>query len=181
MKNRSPKGNMWSAMPVALLCRVLIGMSVRVAAPKGTKSCRTQGTCLFVQLFVRPSAPPQAISGLKSALSGLKSALSGLKSTLSGLESGRADFRPERTGFRSDKAKFRPKRTDSRPERADFRPERADSRPERADFRSERAWGGQTNKRTDGQTNKSPLCSTGLRPLRGLPKKAENPVKEPKT
>ena len=58
-------------------------------------------------------------------------------------------------------------RADSKPERADFRPERADFRPERTVFRPERAWGGQTNGRMDGQTNKSPLCSTGLRPLWG--------------
>ena len=105
----------------------LVGRSVGrspfwAAAPKGTKSCRTQGTfvhsfvCPFVRLFVPPD-----LSGLKSALSGLKSSLSGLKSALSGLESVRADLRPKR---------------------ADFRSERADSRPERVDFRPERAWGG---------------------------------------
>merc|ERR1711911_219533 len=56
------------------------------AAPKGTKSCRTQGDfCSSFRHSVRSS--PQALSGLKSALSGLKSTLSGLKSALSGLES----------------------------------------------------------------------------------------------
>ena len=136
-------------------------MRGRAAAPKGTKSCKTQGDFyLSVCLSV---CPPQALSGLKSALSGLKSALSGLKSALSGLDSEGADFRPER-------ANFRPERADSRPERTDFRPERADFRPERADFRPERAWGG-TDRQTDGQmdrrTNKSSLCSTGLCPLWG--------------
>ena len=64
-------------------------LSLWAAAPKGTKSCRTQGT--FVRLSIRPLVrpsvcpPPQALSGLKFALSGLKSALSGLKSTLLGL------------------------------------------------------------------------------------------------
>ena len=58
------------------------------AAPRGTKSCRTQGNffssiCLFVRISIRLS--PQALSEFallaqKSALSGLKSALSGLKS-----------------------------------------------------------------------------------------------------
>ena len=38
----------------------------RAAAPKGTKSCRIQGT--FVRPFIRPSVP-QVLSGLKSALS----------------------------------------------------------------------------------------------------------------
>ena len=69
-------------------------MGGRAAVPKGTQSCRTQGTFIhsfvrsFIRLFVRPFVcPPQALSGLKSALSGLKSAFSGLKSALSGLES----------------------------------------------------------------------------------------------
>ena len=106
-------------------------MRGRAAAPKGTKSCRTQGT--FVCSFVRPSVhpPPQVLSGLKSALSGLKSALPGLKSSLSGLASERADFRPrkadfwpERTGFRAERANLRPVRSDTRRVRADFRPER---------------------------------------------------------
>merc|ERR1711911_250311 len=45
------------------------------AAPKGTKSCRTQGDfCSSFRHSVRSS--PQALSGLKFALSGLKSALS---------------------------------------------------------------------------------------------------------
>ena len=35
---------MWSAIPVALLCLVEIGMrGSRATAQKGTKSCRTQG------------------------------------------------------------------------------------------------------------------------------------------
>ena len=117
-------------------------MRGRAAAPKGTKSCKTQGDFyLSVCLSV---CPPQALSGLKSALSGLKSALLGLKSALSGLDSEGADFRPER-------ANFRPERADSRPERADFRPERADFRPERTDFRPERALGGHMDGRTDEQ------------------------------
>ena len=42
--NRSPKGNMWSAIPIALLCMVVNpNGGSRAAAPKGTKSCRTQG------------------------------------------------------------------------------------------------------------------------------------------
>ena len=89
------------------------------AAPKGTKSCRTQGD--FRSSFrpsVHPSVrSPQALSGLKSALSGLKFTLSDLKSALSGLESVRADFRPERTDFRPGRADLRPERADSRPER----------------------------------------------------------------
>ena len=55
------------------------------AAPKGTKSCRTQGDFHLFRLFICPS--PQALPGQTSALSGLYSILSGLKSALSGLES----------------------------------------------------------------------------------------------
>ena len=118
------------------------------AAPKGMKSCRTQGD--FRSSFRSSVCPPQALSGLKSALSGLKFTLSGLKSALSGLESARADFRPKRTDFRPES-----ERTDFRPERADFRPEKAVFRPERADLRPERAWGGMDG-RTNKRTNESP-------------------------
>ena len=72
--NWSPKGNMWSAIPVALLFMVVNqNGGSRAAAPKGTKSSRSQGTSIR---FFHPSAP-QALSALKSALSGLNSALSG--------------------------------------------------------------------------------------------------------
>ena len=62
------------------------------AAPKGTKSCRTQGdfcwsVCPFVCWSVCLFILPPALSGLKSALSGLKSALSGLESALLDLKS----------------------------------------------------------------------------------------------
>ena len=86
----------------------------------------------------------------------------------------RADFRSERADFRPERADSRLERADFRPERVDFRPDRADFRPDRADFRPERAWGrrtdGRTDEWTDGRTDgrtKVPLCSTGLRPLRG--------------
>ena len=75
---------------------------------------------------------------------------------------------PERADFRLEWTDSRPEKADSRPERADFRPERVDLSPERADFRPERAWGsGWMDERTNGRTNESPLCSTGLHPLRG--------------
>ena len=79
------------------------------------------------------------------ALSGLKSALSGLKSALSGLAS----------------------------EREDFKPDRADSKPERTGFRPERAWGGQTEGRMDGRTDKqkSPVFYRTSSPSGPLPKK----------
>ena len=69
----------------------LVGPLFWAAAPKGTKSFRTQGDfSLSVCPFVCPSVcqSPHALSGLKIALSGLKSTFSGLKSALSGLESG---------------------------------------------------------------------------------------------
>ena len=57
--NRSPKGNVWSAIPVALLCMIVNlseGKQGSAAAPKGTKSCRTQGDfCSSICLFIRPS------------------------------------------------------------------------------------------------------------------------------
>ena len=42
--NRSPKGNMWSAIPDALLCMlVIVGDGQQGSGPKVTMSCRTQG------------------------------------------------------------------------------------------------------------------------------------------
>ena len=105
--NQWPKGNMWSAILVALLCMCLIRNERKQGCgPKGDK-------VLFIYLFVCPSIclSPQALSDLKSALSGLKSALPGV-------ESDGADFWPERADFRSNWADFRPGRADFRSERA---------------------------------------------------------------
>ena len=61
-------------------------LSFWAAAPKGTKSCRTQRDfCSSFCHSVRSS--PQALSGLESALLGLKSALLDMKSALLGLKS----------------------------------------------------------------------------------------------
>merc|ERR1712074_280124 len=108
--------------PLPCLAWLKIGMRGRAAAPKGTKSCRTQGT--FVCSFVCPSVRPSV-----------------LESARADFRPERADSRPERIGFRSERANFRPKRADLRPARADFRPEKSDFRPERADFRPKRAGG----------------------------------------
>ena len=69
-------------------------MVSRAAAPKGTKSCRTQGDFRsFVRSFVRTCVRPPlsglilALSGSKLAPSGLKSALPDLTYALSGLKS----------------------------------------------------------------------------------------------
>ena len=43
MANQSLKGNMWSAIPIALLCMIVSVRGSRAAAPKGMKSCSTQG------------------------------------------------------------------------------------------------------------------------------------------
>ena len=140
-ENRSPKGNMWSALPVALLCMIVNFNKRRQGSgpEEGQSPVETMGT--FVCPSVCPSVcPPQALSGLESVLSGLKSALSGLKSALSGLESEKKDLGPKRT---------------------DLRPERADYRPERVDLRPERAWSGQKDKWTNALM-KLPLCFAGL-------------------
>ena len=77
------------------------------AAPKGTKSCRTQGdfcssVCSFVHLFVC-SSPPSGPSDLKSALWDLRFGLSGLKSNFSGLKPGLSGLK---LGFSGLKFKF---------------------------------------------------------------------------
>ena len=120
--------------------------------------------CLFVRL-----SPPQALSGLKYDLLGLKSALSDPSSVLSGLKFALSGLESALLGRKSALSGLESALSDSRPGRADFRPEaeRADEGPQRADFRPKRAWGGQTDRRTNEQTNGSPLCSTGLCPLRG--------------
>ena len=124
------------------------------AAPKGTKSCRTQRTlvCPSVQSSVCSSPP----GPFRPEICPLRSLI--------------CPLRPEICPFRTETCPLRPKSVlqglksallDSRPEIADFRPERADFLPERADFRPERAWGGgtneQTNRWTDRRTNKSPV------------------------
>ena len=83
-----------------------------------------------------------------------------------------ADLRPERPNLRHERPGLRPEKPDLRPEKPDLRPERPDLRPERPDLRPEGPeGGGRTDERTNGRT-KVPLCSTGLRPLRGrCPKK----------
>ena len=56
--NRSPKGNMWSAIPVALLCMIVnLSEGKQGSGPEGAKSCRTQGdfrssVCLSIGLSV---------------------------------------------------------------------------------------------------------------------------------
>ena len=74
--------------------------------------------------------------------------------------------------LRPEKLDLRPERLDLRPEMLDFRPERPDLRSQCPDLRPEGPdeGGGRTNE----QTNESPLCSTGHRPLRGRCPKRRN-------
>ena len=94
---------MWSAIPVALLCMIVI-LSERKqgSGPEGDEVLKNTGdfrsfVCLFVRLFVPPSLGPSGLKyghwDLKSGLSGLKSSLSGLKSSLSGLKSSLSGFK----------------------------------------------------------------------------------------
>ena len=134
------------------------------AAPKGMKSCRTQGT--FVRLFV--------CSSIRSSFSGLKSALSGLRSAFSGLIFALSGQKPVLSGLKSTLSFLESALSDSRQERADFRPKRADFRPERTDFRPERAWGvqstdGQTDRRMNEWKNESPVFYRTSSPLGPLP------------
>ena len=69
-------------------------------APKGIKSCRTQGyfrssVCPFIRSFVCLLLPSQAWN------------LSSQASNLSYLRPEKADFRPERADFRPERADFR--------------------------------------------------------------------------
>ena len=74
----------------------------------------------------------------------------------------RLDLKPERLSLRPERQDWRPDRLDLRPKRLSLRPERPDLRSQRPDLRPEGPDEGVTN----GQM-KVPLCSTGLRPLRG--------------
>ena len=80
----------------------------------------------------------------------------------------RPGLRPENLNLKPEKPNLRPERPGLRPEKLDLRPERPNLRSQRPDLRPEGPDGGeeQTNKRTNGRT-KVPLCSIGLRPLRG--------------
>ena len=75
--NRPPKDNMWSAIPIALLC-MIVNRSERKqgSGPEGNVVLQNTGDfCLFV-CCLSISPPPKALTVLKSALSGLKSAYS---------------------------------------------------------------------------------------------------------
>ena len=85
----------------------------------------------------------------------------------------RPDLRPGRLNLRTERPNLKPERSDFRLEMPDLRPEMPDLRPERPDLRTDRPdGGGRTDERTNGRT-KVPLCSTGLRPLRGRCPKME--------
>ena len=115
MSNRSPKGNMWSAVPNALLCMIVIWSERKQGSgPEGDEVLWNTGGLSFV---IPSIGSPQALSGLKSALSGLKFTLSGLKSVLSGLKSALSGLKSALSGLESERADFRPGRADSRPER----------------------------------------------------------------
>ena len=60
--NRSPKGNMWSAIPVALLCMIVIGVRGSRAGPRrGRSPVEHRGTSVrpSVRSSFRPFVPPQ--------------------------------------------------------------------------------------------------------------------------
>ena len=78
---------------------LILSLPFWAAAPKGAKSCRTQGTSVCLSVRVVP--PPQALTGLKSALSGLKFVLSGLKPVLSGLKSAHSGLKSVLSGPKS--------------------------------------------------------------------------------
>ena len=65
--NRSSKDNMWSAIPVALLC-VIVNWSERKqgSSPKGV-SCRTQGDFhSSIHLYIHPPPRPSQACNLPS-------------------------------------------------------------------------------------------------------------------
>ena len=70
-RNRSAKGKLWSAIPVALLCLLVVKRRERQGSgSEGDKALKNTGDfCSSVCPSVRPS---QALSGLKSALSGMQ-------------------------------------------------------------------------------------------------------------
>ena len=60
-ENRSPKGNMWSAIPVALLCMVVNQNERQGSGPEGDKVLYNTGDFRsFVRPSVRPPRPSQA-------------------------------------------------------------------------------------------------------------------------
>ena len=127
--------------PLPCFAWLWIGMrGSKEVALIGMKSCRTQGDfCLFVVCLSIHQSPP---GPLRPEICPLRPEICPHRPEICPLRPwiGEGRLRPERTGFR--------------PERADSRPEKTDSRPERADFRPKRAWGGQTDGRTNEQTNK---------------------------
>ena len=91
----------------------------RAAAPKGTKSCRTQGdfrsSCLKKLL--------RCYRGLTEGFQEYK------------LRFKMADVRPENNNWRLKRADLRPERPGLTPERLELKPKRPDLRPEVLDLR----------------------------------------------
>ena len=85
-------GNMWSAIPVALVCMIVCWSERKQgSSPQEMMPFRLLFIRPFVYSFVPPSS--QTLLGLKSALSDLKSVLPGLKSALSGFKSAPSGFK----------------------------------------------------------------------------------------
>ena len=99
-ENRSPKGNMWSAIPIALLCMIGVRRS-RAAAPKGTKSCRTQGDfCSFcLKKWMRCYRGLQGLQEPK-----LRSKMADVRPQNANRKLERADLMLERAGLRLERS-----------------------------------------------------------------------------
>ena len=60
-RNRALEGNMWSAIPIALLCMVVNWNERKQGSgPKGDKVLQNTGGLLFVCLSIHPPKPSQA-------------------------------------------------------------------------------------------------------------------------
>ena len=137
----------------------------RAAAPKGTKSCRTQGDfCLSSRLSVHPCVPPGP----------LRPVICPLRPEIYPLRPERADFRPERAwgGQMNEPTDEQTDKQKSPCVLQDFVPFGAAA--QKADFGPERAWG----RRMDKQTNRShPVFYRTSSPSGPLPKKLKNAKK----
>ena len=142
--NRLPMGNMWSVIPVALLCMIVNWSERRQGScPEGDKVLEMRGL-LFVHSLVLPVFLRPEICLLRPEIYPLRPKICPIRPWI---WEGR--FKASKDWYQTGKA--------------DFRPERVDFRPERADFRPEKDWG------TNEWTNKSPLFYRTLSPSGQLP------------
>ena len=184
-KNQSPKGIIWSAVPLPCFFAVLKSQRVAGQRPReGTKSCRMGRNS--VRPSIRTSVLPP-LAGPHTLLACPQTPPAGPQTLLAGPQTLRARLRGLRACWRGLRACWRGLRACWRGLRAGWRGLRASQQGLRASWRglgasqhglraSQRGAGGRMDGRADGRTDGISPHSTGLCPLSGPLPKNQSPT-----